>query len=787
MKTLILLILLTFSDTTVVDINTATLEELRKLPVPAEVVENIYEYRLTHGPFESVYELLDVPGITPQLFKQIKNLVSVTKMEEGRDFSFYVERIRERGASEESPRESSFDEWIGLLAQPINVNKATVDDLYKLDRVSLIDAVAVVKRAKLLNFRHSRDLRRTPGLSYYGYRNMRNFVTYRDLKSEPVRGWISIEADYYNTLFTEGSELSERVENLSNPEADSTLYKNLLNAGWDSLQIANLLARLERERNGLYSLKPTPYFNIKNRLTFFGKVRAGFSYNIDPYKPDRDLKKFFVGLENAGFIKRLYLGNYRITLGQALLFDNTDESRDRILTRPQGLYPDLSRTRSFALMGGAVEFNFGPFCPLFFYSNTKRDAVPDRNGNPIFYYVGSFIPKDYRDLFKEKLFGTSLRADLPSPFPLGTQIAVNFLQIKYDNPPNGYFEDIDIPFDKDSLSGDASFTWIANKTKKFYGIEARTVIYPVSIEFEAAKEKDGGSAYLLKGRYQENFFYFNFLFRHYDPDYTNPYMRPFQEDTRFEDTPMEKPYRLLEPIASELSETPLPKPETGFFFETRYQFTRRLLIPRAYIDVWRDNTDGLWNYRIQAAVEFRPIYPLRLRVKQKWQKRRNIRGLSITESFTRETTGRIYALLTDHDFIGLEARYGRVQLTSRMSYPEEEIDGGFVAVTFDHNLSPKSEIKGGAIVWRTNGMSQWAFEDVGIDFLYGDGTKYYISLLERPAKNLSIKLKFRIKESNFPHTGLLGRDIFTSEGKPIYYFTEKESIYSVHFSLDYIF
>ena len=786
MKLAILLFFLLNSGDKLVDVNRAPLEELRTLQVPDSVAENIYNYRLVHGPYRSVYELLRVPGMTPKLFKKIKDQVEIVRMREGRDFSFYVERIRERGASEESPRESSFDEWIGLLAQPINVNKATVDDLYKLDRVSLIDAAAVVKRARILGFRYSRDLRGTPGLSYYGYRNMRNFVTYRDLEPEPVRGWISLESDYYNTLFTEGSDLTERIDDLEQG-ADTSLYADLLQAGWDSSQVENLIARLEKERENINEIKPGPYFNFKGRFTFFGKYRAGLSYNISPYKPDRDLKKVYLGAENLGFIRRLYLGNYRLTLGQALLFDNTDESRDRILTRPQGLYPDISRTESFDLFGAALELKLGPATPLFFFSNAKRDAVPDRDGNPLFYYVGSIVPENYRDLFTEKIIGTSLRSDLPSPFPIGTQVAFNYFQIKYDSPPTARFEDLDIPFDKDSLKGDPAFSWITGETKKFFGIEARTVKYPISLELEAAKEKGGGSAYILKGRYQENFFYFNFLFRHYDVNYTNPYMRPFQEDSRLEDTPMEKPHRLIDPLASELSELPIPKPETGFYLETRYQFTRRLLIPRAYIDVWKDNTDGLWNYRIQGSIEFRPVYPVRLRVRQKWQRRRNLRELSITESFTRETTGRIYALLTDYDYIGLEARYGRVQLKSRLSYPKEEIDGGFVAITFDHNLSRKSEIKGGAIVWRTGGMSQWAFEDVGIDFLYGNGTKYYISFLERPARNLSLKLKFRFKDSLFPHTGLLGRDIYTSEGKPIYYFTEEESQYSVHFNLDYTF
>jgi len=469
------------------------------------------------------------------------------------------------------------------------------------------------------------------------------------------------------------------------------------------------------------------------------------------------------------------------------MMDNTDEVRDRLVYRPQGLFGDLTSTKGFSLFGAALQLRWKGFNPLFYYSKDSRDAVLKKDGSPNFYYVGTYVPEDYRDKFKEEIMGTSLRWNPPSPFPIGTQVALNFLSVKPDRRIEPDFEELDIPGDRDSLSGDPSFNWVSRDVKRFWGIDFRTVVMPVSLEGEWAREEGGGSAFLLKGRYQLEIAYIDFLFRHYDVNYTNPYMRPFQEDGRFEDTPIERPYRLLNPLDSELSQFPMPKPETGFYVETRFQPLRQWLFPRVYLDVWRDNTDGLLNFRFQGEIEFRPVFPVRVRFRQKFQKRLNPRGLMTTESFLDERNFRVYYLLPNRDYIGLESRFSRVFLTSRPSYPETEIRGGFVSLRFDHSFSERFKVKIGSIVWRTSGLSQWGFEDTGIDFFYGNGSKIFITLLERLSPKFSAKLKFRYKNTIFPHWGLMEAEAHTADGRPIYGFTDREPLYSLLFVIDYGF
>jgi competence protein ComEA len=64
------------SSNLVVQINTASLEELKKLPGIGDVIaQRIIEYRQTHGPFHSVEELLNVKGIGEKKLQDIKDSI----------------------------------------------------------------------------------------------------------------------------------------------------------------------------------------------------------------------------------------------------------------------------------------------------------------------------------------------------------------------------------------------------------------------------------------------------------------------------------------------------------------------------------------------------------------------------------------------------------------------------------------------------------------------------------------------------------------------------------------
>lgn len=61
-----------------IDINTATVVELQKLPrIGEKVAQRVIDYREQHGEFKKIEEIMKVKGIGEKTFKLIKDLIEV--------------------------------------------------------------------------------------------------------------------------------------------------------------------------------------------------------------------------------------------------------------------------------------------------------------------------------------------------------------------------------------------------------------------------------------------------------------------------------------------------------------------------------------------------------------------------------------------------------------------------------------------------------------------------------------------------------------------------------------
>ncbi len=341
----------------------------------------------------------------------------------------------------------------------------------------------------------------------------------------------------------------------------------------------------------------------------------------------------------------------------------------------------------------------------------------------------------------------------------GTAIGLGAMSISWGDSLNPDRAWLDIP--------DDSYVWNcpeyealeAGDGMNVFALSGQTVAGNMSLEGEIARQDNSAMAGLVRARWQNDWFYLLGLFRHYDIGYTNPYNRGFAEQTRYDDTVFEYPYRLSDPVTSQLEYWPAPKPEEGVYVETRFQVCRQVTFTKVYLDVWRSLPFSYANHRFQGEVEYRPDWPIRFRLKYKYQEKTKYKDVMPTTSVTQEVTLRTFFLPWNSDFFDIQFRFGMVGLTPNPYYGDDRLmTGGYVAARWEHNFSDALSVLGGTTLWTTNGMSQWEFEDTGIDFLDGRGTKFYVTVKNALSDYLQLRFRILRKDTFFPRTGLYRPD-----------------------------
>lgn len=775
------------------DINRASRAEIGQLPVDSLTADRIYEFLQLYGRFNSIYDLLKVPGITPEKLDELKPVIYIRPRSWEERATENVQRIQRRLAAEDSPGRAVVEEWQDLLLDPLNINRATVDELLLLENVSLVDAVAVVKFIQQGGrITSRRDLAsQVPGLSTYGYRGMRNYVTFQDrADTARVRIWsgnyrLKYESGQDWEVLTSAEEFTAALNSLVQ---DSARFRE---AGFTESELAFYRERLTQELEFRKNMGNTGIMRHRLRARIGEQIRAGGLVEQSLYeKPGFSGVRGCVTVDKIGPVRRLLIGDYRLTLGQGLLIDNNFELMARTHKRTAGLFADLTENAGFGLRGAAVDLKLNRFGLLGFFSLAKRDGILNPDSTVNWYILSTPRYPTFKNLFAQTDAGASWSADLSQLgfLPLGTRLGVNGLFSRTSRSLQPAARYLELPGDAEIIDDPNWARLDTGRTRMFYSADFRTVINNFALEGEVAHQHRGGSAYLLKGYLQHDLLNLTVLYRHYDVSYVNPYNRGFCEELRFEDTPLEKPYRLIDPAYAALQNFPMPKAEQGFFAEMRYQISRQITFTRAYLDVWRNLAYGADNFRFQAEMEYRPVFPLRLRFRQKVQLKERPRLVLGTGSLSLESSLRALVSLSNWDYLTGELRYSKTRLTPTLKYDDRaSIDGDFVLVQWEHNFSDDFQGELGIAGWRSGGMSSWMFEDNGIDFVDGDGCKWYLALTNRLTDNLLVYLKFRQKLSIFPHTGLNGNEgIHYPEGMQVRDFVRQDRRFDISLQIDFL-
>lgn len=778
-----------FSRENQLDINRADFAEIRQLPVDSVMAQEIYEYLMRYGRLNSIYDLLKVPGMTLEKLDELKPLIYISPRSWEDRQKENIQRIQRRLASEDGPSKAVVEEWQDLLVDPLNINRAEVDDLLQLENVSLLDAVAVVKYLRGGGKIESRrDLAgRVPGLSPSGYRGIRNYVTFTD---HPRQGWggnyrLKFETRLDREGVVDNNDFAAALMRLDTDTAE------LRAAGYTTKEVEFFRQRINVEKSYRFQMKNESSLRHRLRWRLGNKVRAAgwVGENFYEPKPIPEMKGY-VMFDGLGPMERLMIGDYRLVLGQGLLMDNDFQLLPRVYKRTEGLFGDLNENPGFGLRGAASKVRFGRTRLLTFYSRSNRDAILNPDSSVNWFIVTTPRYPTFKNILLETTTGGKFKFDLSElgPLPVGTGVGASVLSSQTNRTFQPETRFIDRPGDAENLDDPNYLQLDTGKTRLFYAADFRTAIENFSLEGEVSHQHRGGNAWLLKFAMQYDDLNVNALYRRYGVNYVNHYNRGYCEELRFENTLLEKPFRLLDPAFTALQDFPMPKAEEGVMVETRYQISRMITFTRVYLDLWRNLAWGANNCRFQGEVEYRPTNNLRFRFKEKIQLKENSRIALATQSLSLESAIRALLSLSNWDYFTMEVRSGRTVLTPTLKYGDKaSLNGDFIAVQWEHNFSSHFSSELGVASWRSAGMSEWLFEDNTIDFVDGQGWKWYLALSDRVSDHLLFYLKFRHKVSEFPHTGLANNPgVHYADGSRVPDFVTQDNQFHLSMQVDFL-
>ena len=772
------------------DINNATPEELNALPVSEQSIALLEEFLLYHGEFTSIYQVRDIDGISYEdflllkehlaIFPKISADVTENKIE---DRYYRLESMM----NDEGASEGLVESWIDLFTNPRNVNEMHYFDLVNLPAVSPVDAAAVMKYLKDGNeIKSARDLRGLDGISYYGYRNIGDYVRYTD---EGVRKW--------NGYMT--GTVKDFAAQISPDDGGGGLMDQIV---YDKYPL-DMYYKLHVNYGQKYSFGLAYTQSLSEPMPTIGNT------SIPAMKAYAAVNN--VSLGKFGKFNKIIAGNYIASFGQGVVMETVDYFAPRKSgygwrKRLIGISGDASRARMYSQNGVTAEYQLGSLFITPFIGYNTRDAIlnPDSSFSTFIRMeprldngLGGNVSLGLLNNVHELLYGSNIRF---KPIPNG-HIGLTMYESLYDRKLDFQPEVIIANMDKylrqigNSADAEIAATYesyarsaLWNKAKAYRRVVGVDFSYSLqNIVFQGEVgilDKDGkvfnfaddAWAYVLNMYWQFENFNFLALYRHYDLDYDNPYQRSFSNYARYKTTIYEDIYYLQDDAYGFLySGSSQPQAEEGFYYTLRYQLSRSLIATVEH-DIWERVADRAKYNRLVARMEYRPVFQYRVRLRQKWQSRYNEDFFTSNVYRSTETILSNEFRLSRFDRLYFDLIYGYTEFSprARLVYttsggtsmvgnagsPSRGIRAGFT-----HNFNDRFKIIASGMVYK--GFI-WNFEDT--DFRVTDSPvdafRGWVALFTRITDNLSLRFKYTV-DTRLDQTNIVEAYILLDDGSQL--------------------
>ncbi len=799
-----------------IDINNSNINQLKKLPLTEEKNILIHNYLNNYGAINSVYDLLQIKEIDKNDFELLKESIIIKNVNKikphiellanfNKDPKLYLDSERYKSLIIKNNYEynakrllnggsmfsQSNDEYqLDNYYNPNNINKITFMDIATFQNVSPMDALAIMLQKDRGEIKGSFQLKNSPGISYYGYKNLLKYVDYSD-STNPY----TFRMSFISTITPSVGSSSDDIDEVSDigvvildksvpyTLSKASLVKNIGNSGFVKLGLLR--------QNNLGD--PTDIYNKKFSLM---------------------LKKYFSNsLIDNGYIKAI-VGNFSAAFSNGVVFDSRDTyNRNRtgykFDKRKIGIYSDMSTGHAFTLNGFAIEGSLANnISGTFFYSKNHRDAVINQDGsfssiivleNRLGYGYSNNTSKIYEnmiDALEEVTYGGNITFNTKYD---KTRFGINMYESLYDRALNPQFLETIIGGDDPEYSGDDRYlNYYSNSAdseleslyqsssepsksllrwdktaarRQVTGLEFSHVMGKMCMQFEYGelnysddfmKLFDGDpNAYIFSSFIKFDTFDFIMLYRDYDIEYDNPYQRSFSEYQFGKTTILEDSYWLEDPIFENLySNNPKPQAEKGLYIESRYQFHKTLTGSIEY-DVWTRKADEANYFNIVTKLNWNPLFNYRIKFRYKW-KGRGIDNIHHPSPFySREA--RIAFNLRLSNFNSMELLYNWSSVSfnpkPRLVYNSNsfiyEMSTGSVGdpdhslgVSFSHNFDDALNVKFGVLY---AGGFMWYVRDDDFLLLGDPQTMTWVSFNYAPEEKFSLKFALSYSSKN-PNT-----------------------------------
>ena len=414
LKKIIILLIgsIMYSSVDKVDINYFSFEELNTLPLSEKKIMLMAEY-LSIQKIDSIYDLLDIENININDIHSIKPFIKISYHNTDSDSKIIPSKV-----NIDIPREILF------YPKKYNANLITYDQLNEIPNVSPIDAVAILKQQKLGNIKGTFQLKNSPGISYYGYKNILKRVLFdNDISNQNNK----YEYNRFDIVFRYEAVINTFPSAIVDEEDESSIYfDKAAPSTFSRFHLSNsnfTMSHLRHNNTG------DPY-DIYTNKTHFGINDVFLSKNPDGFKIDD-----------------LIFGNFSATYGQGLVFSSGDFARSRFTgykwnKRKSGISPDISTSEELTLYGLGLQMSNKKLRFSVFFSEDKRDAIINQDGSftsLIFMRprlgLGynnnqeyNFIYEDMIDAITERTFGGNFRFSINE----GTNIGITYYESLYD-------------------------------------------------------------------------------------------------------------------------------------------------------------------------------------------------------------------------------------------------------------------------------------------------------------------------------------------------------------------